>query len=260
MKPLNEIRRVLLGASIALGEQSGGDWTPPGNYWDGFPMWGGVNWSQQMIEILGQTIMNTEQLGPWYQNAGGISDNVVPGWTISQDADGGIGSGNVQAAFWADAWGYPMPLSAEHIALYNQQMGGEHSVYWIGMTALMYAYRYAQSEITGCAGDFTCILTQIYAHFLRGPSGMDSKRWGKLADTGLNNFLNNWNALVGILFPDVTSETEDPAEEEDTVTVKPGDTLWDISNGNTQPWINANPGIGDGSLIHPGQVLVKPAG
>lgn len=252
MKPLNEIRRVLLGASIVLSEQAGGDPPPP---WPGFPMWGGIEWTQEMLNNLGQTIINTEQLGPWYQNTG--QGNVIPGWTISQDADGGVGSGNVQWRFWADAWGYPVPLSAEHIALYNQQMGGENSIYWIALTAIRYAMRYAKPEIAACEGNLICILTEIYAHYLRGPSGKDAKGWGPLADTGLANFLNNWNALINIQTESKPEETE---EEEDTVTVKPGDTLWGISNGNVQPWIDANPGIGDGSLIHPGQLLTKPAG
>ncbi len=249
MIPLNEIKQILVSATIALGEQAGSQGNPP---WQGF---GGINWTQQMIEMLGQTIMNTEQLGPWYQNPG--QGNVQPGWTIAQDADGGIGSGNIQSAFWADAWNYPVPLSQEHTELYNSQMGGENSVYWIGITAIMYAMRYATPLPQGC--DFTCVMTQIYAHFLRGPAGMDSKRWGKLADTGLENFLNNWNALVQVLFPNIEAEEEKPAEE-DNVTVKPGDTLYGISNGQVQPWLDANPGIGDGSLIYPGQVLAIPKG
>ena len=256
MSMLNEIQRALAMASIALSEQAGGDPPAGGNYWPGFPAWGQNTWTQQMIEMLGQTIMNTEQLGPWYQNPG--QGNVQPGWTISQDADGGIGSGNIQAGFWADAWGYPMPLSEEHANLWNQQMGGENSVYWIGLTALMYAWRYARPEIAACGGDFGCVLEEIYAHFLRGPSGKGSKRWGKLADTGLNNFLNNWNALVEIITQGLETETEEPAEEEDEgYEVQPGDTLWGISNGNLQPWIDANPGINP-NLIKPGQVLTVP--
>jgi len=202
MNTFKTIVGTLINANLVLSEQAGG------NPWDGF---GGIEWTPQMIEMLGQNIMNTEQYGPWYNTPG--MGNVIPGWTISQDVDGGIGSGNVQWQFWADAWGYPVPLSAEHIALYNEQMGGENSVYWIGATALMFAIEYAGAEIDACSGNFTCILTQIYAHFLRGPSGMDAKGWGKLADKGLENFLKNWNALREIIIAEI--ETEEKPEEDE---------------------------------------------
>jgi len=77
-----------------------------------------------------------------------------------------------------------------------------------------------------------------------------------LADTGLDNFLNNWNALVEIITQGLETETE-TEEEDEGYEVQPGDTLWGISNGNLQPWLDANPGINP-NVIKPGQVLTVP--
>lgn len=267
MSMLNEIQKALTMASIALSEQAGGDtplgpppgWTPPdwpttpgwvGDGWADGESWGGTTWNWTTIWTLGQVLMHTEQYG----SSDPAQHWAEAGFVVSPDPDGGIGSGNIQPGMWADAWGYSMPLTDAQIQLYNSMMSGTDSVYWIGVTALLYAMRYATPEVTDCGGDFSCILSQIYAHYLRGPSGMNSKKWGKLADTGLNNFLNGWNRIVEILWGTPQAETDTEHE------VESGDTLTAIANqyGTTVDAISKKNNIENPDMISPGQIITIP--
>ena len=272
MKSLNEIKRVLALASIVLGEQAGGDppppWEDPANWLEGWP--GDFVWTPEMIALLGQNIINTEQLGDWHYATWvpSLEAGQIPGGT---DIDGGFGSGNIQPGMWAQAWGYPCcPLSEANLEIYNAMViggdgyAGQSTQYWIGVTAMMYllaAIEAGGDTVTwpeNC--DLMCMLELIYSVYLRGPEGQGADQWGKIADNGLLNFLKNWARLMketGVTEEEEETEEEE-TEEEETVTVKPGDTLWGISKGNIQPWITANPNIVNPNAIIPGQILKVP--
>ena len=229
MKSLNEIKRVLFEASIVLREQEppSSEGTPVPPWMQGWPE--GMVWTPELIEMLGQTIMNTEQYGDWWHaNTIGLVGNAQEGWVVVPDPDGGQGSGNMQPGFWANAWGYPCcPLGPEHYQLYQDQVvngghQGHNTQYWIGVTAMMYLLWVVQHATDGndfvtfpenC--DLMCILTLIYIVYLRGPEGQDADEWGKLADRGLKNFLKNWQRLQEITDTNKPEdETEDETEEE----------------------------------------------